>query len=479
MGRAYTWRCAIIASFGCVLYGYDSIIIASTFAQAGFLETFKPDATILGAFVSTYFAGTGLALPIGAYLCDKIGRRYTILCGAILGVIAGIMQAAASANALFFVGRIIGGAAVALSLVPVSIYQAEIAPPELRGAMVALQLTSLCAAGALGAWVGYATNFSSNISFAWRFPLALQAFPALLLILGVWFIPFSPRWLMMKKRNDEAKVVLQRLHSDHQDPLFWEKEYYQIRSQLNQDETEQSHRKWHQMFTDKKERKRLLIAVLAIVSGQSIGAQTIQQYQSVLYIGLGFQLRTILLMTGVFQLCLVAGGILCIVAIDRVGRRIMFLSGLAGTSVLLALFVVCTKYYGQTQDKAWARAGVAVIMLFAFWFGATYLCTPWTYATEVLPTRIRAPGAMFASFLGTCVTIIFSQTSPLAVEALTWKYAFIFIGCNIACFPVVYFYFPETKNLTLEEVNVLFGERVELSYDDVSKVEGREIIEVK
>jgi hypothetical protein len=84
---------------------------------------------------------------------------------------------------------------------------------------------------------------------------------------------------MMKGRNDEAKVVLQRLHSDHQDPLFWEKEYYQIISQLNQDERERSGRSWHQMFTDKKERKRLLIAVLTIVSGQSIGAQTIQQYQ--------------------------------------------------------------------------------------------------------------------------------------------------------------------------------------------------------
>ncbi|KAI8932244.1 hypothetical protein NX059_011123 [Plenodomus lindquistii] len=387
------------------------------------------------------------------------------------------MQAAASTNAVFFVGRALGGFSVAHALVPVPIYQAEIAPPHLRGAMVGLQLTVLAAAGAIGAWVGYAANFSSNLSFAWRFPLALQALPAIIIVIGVWFIPFSPRWLIMKGRHDEAKAVLQRLHDDHDDPTFWEKEFLQISAQLDLERREKVQRKWHQMFTNASERKRLLVTVVAQVSCQTIGAQTIQQYQSILYIGLGFSLRTILMMTAVFQICLSIGSVCCLFLIDRAGRRILFLSGLMGTSVLLALFVVCTKYYGETQNMAWARGGVAVVMLFIFWFGATYQSTPYTYATEVLPTKIRAPGMAFAVFLGTCVTIIFSQTSPLALEALTWKYALIFIGCNGAVLPIVYFFFPETKGLTLEGINAVFGETVELRLDDMSNSTSLEVFE--
>jgi MFS family permease len=101
-----------------------------------------------------------------AYLSDKISRRWTMLMTAVIGLIGAIMQASANTKALFFVGRVFGGVAAA-ALLPVATYQAEIAPPNLRGAMIGFQFLTLTVAGSIGAWIGYGTNFSSNLSFAW------------------------------------------------------------------------------------------------------------------------------------------------------------------------------------------------------------------------------------------------------------------------------------------------------------------------
>lgn len=274
----------------------------------------------------------------------------------------------------------------------------------------------------------------------------------------------------MKGRHEEAKTVLRRLHDDHKDSTFWEKEYLQIEAQLEVERAEKEGRSVYHILTNASERRRMLMAVLVIVSCQTLGAQTIQQYQvghtldgttrpllncfqAPLYTGLGFGTRMILLMTGVFQLCLNAGNFVNLFALDRVGRKFLFLAGLVSCSILLSMFIVCTKYYGETGSKAWGRAGVAVVMVFAFFFGATYMATPYAYATECLPTKIRAVGMGIAFFAGTGVTVIFSQTSPLAMEALTWKYAFVFIACNIVSFGLIWFYVPEVCSEHLPEIS--------------------------
>ncbi|KAL1858202.1 hypothetical protein VTK73DRAFT_7913 [Phialemonium thermophilum] len=475
MGRRYNWVCAAIAGSGSVLYGYDAAVIAGTFAQEGFLDYFQPSTSVLGAIGSVYFAGLILGLLFVSLLADRFGRKRTIQFGGVIGLVGAIFQAAPSSRllGLFFAGRVLAGMASGLMLTTVNIYQSEIAPPHLRGTMVAFQIVTLNFAGTLASWVGYACNFSSNPSFSWRFPIALQAVPAILLIIGCFYIPFSPRWLISKNRHDEAKAILQRLHDDHQDPTFWEKEYLQISAQLAVERKELETSSWSHMLTNFNELRRVLVAVAALTSVQTNGAQTIQVYQSVFYGGLGFSTRQQLLMSGIFGICNMSGGMTNLILIDRVGRRKLFLAGLFILSVWLGVFSACSAQYAQTGSSSWGKAGVAFVMIYIYSFGSTYASSPYAYAAEVLPTKNRAHGMSLALFSANALTLVFSQTAPIALADIGWKFNLVFIACNCFFFPVVYFFFPETKGMTLEEVNRAFGEKVEVELQDINDADAK------
>jgi len=128
-----------------------------------------------------------------------------------------------------------------------------------------------------------------------------------------------------------------------------------------------------------------------------------------------------------------------------------------------------------------------MVMIFIFFFGLTFNASPYAYAAEVLPTKIRANGMSIGLFVANGLTVMFSQTAPLALEAITWRFSFIFVGCNLFFFPIVYFFFPEvclypvlpliyiaitkifqTKGLTLEEVNGVFGDKIAMEMNEIS-----------
>jgi MFS family permease len=207
MGRRYNWLCAAVAGSGSMLYGYDSAIIASTyaspnslpcrtlvnesFAQPGFLARFQPSATVLGylplipfslplhgptnnsAIASTYFAGVLLGVVFCHLFADSIGRKRSIQVGGVIGLVGAIIQTCSYNIATFFVGRVFAGVASGIMLPVVNVYQAEIAPPHLRGAMVCLQLVLLASAGTLASWVGFACYHAANVEFQWYPPFSL------------------------------------------------------------------------------------------------------------------------------------------------------------------------------------------------------------------------------------------------------------------------------------------------------------------
>ncbi|KEF55567.1 uncharacterized protein A1O9_08317 [Exophiala aquamarina CBS 119918] len=320
-------------------------------------------------------------------------------------------------------------------LTTVNVYQAEIAPPHLRGTLVAFQIGTLNVAGALASWVGY----------AWDSLSPYNALPALMLIAGCFYIHFSPRWLMSKDQHAEAQQILQRLHDDHEDPTFWENEHLQISAQIAAEHQEQVNGKWHHMFTSAKEFRRVATAVAAMTSVPANGAQTIQVYQAVFYAGLGFSTRGTLLMAGIFGICNTAGGVTNLFLIDRTGRRKLFLSGLLILSVWLGVFAACSSKYAQTGLTTWGKAGISFVMVYIYCFGATFAASPYAYATEVLPTKIRAQGMALALFAANAVMLTFSQTAPIALKKIGRKFKFVFIASNIFFFVVVFFFFPEVS----------------------------------
>jgi len=275
MGRSYTLRCSVFATVGSLIYGYDSGIISTTLGQATFPAYFNhPSPNLTGAIVSTYSGGQGLGNLSGGYLGDKLGRKKTIWLASTLALIGAILQTAAVNITMFLVGRIMAGYAIGLVYAVSSIYNAEIAPPKIRGITVGLQTQMISIGYALANWVGVFGSFAAG-NAAWRIPLGIQCVPAVVLIIGLFWLPESPRWLVQNGKYEQARAVLRKLHAtetkstkndltltDQENGLenFADRELMQIREQVDF-ERETEVKSFWVLFTKPSYRRRLLLGV--------------------------------------------------------------------------------------------------------------------------------------------------------------------------------------------------------------------------
>ena len=293
MGKSYTLFCAAFATTGSLIWGYDSGIISTTLAQPTFFPYFNnPSKNMIGAIVSTYSGGCGIGNIAGGYLGDRLGRKKTIWVAAVLALIGGILQTAAVNVVMFLFGRIVGGLAIGLVYAVSSIYNAEIAPPRIRGLVVGLQSQLIAIGFALANWVGCFGAYNDGDA-AWRVPLGMQCIFAIVLIIGLFWLPESPRWLIQKGKCEEAHVVLQKLHSDEIDPEFYQREFDQIRVQVDF-EREVVIKSWLALFTKASYRYRLLLGIGLQVFLQTTGAAAINYYQTLLIEGVGIKGHNVL-----------------------------------------------------------------------------------------------------------------------------------------------------------------------------------------
>ncbi len=292
--RKYNLYCCVFATTGSLIYGYDSGIISTTLGQKTFPAYFNnPSDNLTGAIVSTYSGGQGLGNLAGGYLGDKLGRKRTIWLASTLALAGAILQTAAVNMPMFLVGRIIAGFAIGLVYAVASIYNAEIAPPKIRGVMVAMQTLLIASGYALSNWVGVFGSFASG-NAAWRIPLGIQCLPAVVLIIGLFWLPESPRWLLMQGRESEAQAVIMKLHEEESgDKTFAEREFNQMKQQIEY-EQEVSIKSWTQLFSKPSNRRRLLLGVLLQVFLQTTGVNVVNYYQTQIFSQIGIQGRNVL-----------------------------------------------------------------------------------------------------------------------------------------------------------------------------------------
>ena len=182
-----------------------------------------------------YSGGQGIGNLMGGYLGDALGRKKTIWLASTLALIGAVLQTASVNIEMFIVGRVIAGFAIGLVYAVSSIYNAEIAPPRIRGVIVGLQTQMISLGYASANWIGVFGSFAAG-NAAWRIPLGLQCLPACILIVGLFWLPESPRWLIQHGKYEEAHTVIKRLHEDTvgvDNAFFYEQEFNQIKQQID------------------------------------------------------------------------------------------------------------------------------------------------------------------------------------------------------------------------------------------------------
>jgi MFS family permease len=297
---------------------------------------------------------------------DKLGRRMTIQIGAFIALVGAVLQAAAQSLAMILVGRILAGWAVGLLSMSVPVYQTECADPKIRGLIVGLAQQMIGVGFIVSTWVGYGSHqVPDTSSFSWRFPLAFQAAPCVILLFGFIWLPESPRHLIETDRDDEALKVLRKLHHDGSNADWIEREYREIKMTIEAEKAVTASG-WRVMFTVPQWRIRLLHATLAQVFTQMTAVNVVGYYQTVMYENLGIVGNTNLLVTGIYN-CVgpLANFIFITFFLDRVGRRKPLLAGCAAIVVVfICEAVINSQFESSSGDRRHSLAIAGVFFIF-------------------------------------------------------------------------------------------------------------------
>ncbi|KAJ5621858.1 hypothetical protein N7528_005090 [Penicillium herquei] len=457
-GRYLNWAVTAASCQAFLLLGYDQGVMSGLVgANNEFGKQFgHPGTNMQGILTSIYDIGCAVGCLLAFVVGHKVGRKKMIMAGGAIMVIGTIILGSSYGRTQFLVGRVVTGFGNGINSSTVPTYQSEMARPERRGRLLSAQGTVTIVGLCIAYWIDYGLSFIES-PVQWRFPISFQAFFAVCLVLQMIALPDTPRWLCEQDRSDEAATILARLQiqqpADESTP-----EVVHLRRQIEtalEIESAGGPFQYRELLTGGKTQnlRRMILAGLVNVQQQFTGSNMINYYAPTVYenaVGLSRNLSLIL--SGCTSLSYLVGSIIPLWSMDVFGRRSSLMISAAGLSTCFILVAVLLSIGTQTC----AYAATAFIFLFQIFLGFGYLPVPWFYPSEITTTRIRARGQAFAGFVNWICVFIVVQVTPTAIDNISWKTFIIFACFCFAWIPMVFFFFPETKGLELEDVDHLF-----------------------
>jgi len=436
----YLVKSIIVGALGGLLFGFDTAVIAGTTHQL--TQVFNLSAGQLGFTVSIALWGTVIGAMFSGILGDKLGGRESLRILAAFYVISALGCAFAWSWPALLVFRFIGGLGIGGSSVLGPVYIAEIAPARWRGLLVGSFQINIV----IGILVAYLSNYLLGlVDFGmneWRWQLGVAALPALLFFIMLFGIPRSARWLVTKNRIPEAREVLDSLGSPD-----GASELDDIIASVHVDGVAHS-----EPLFQKKYLKPIYLAVTVAAFNQLAGINAILYYLNDIFGMAGFsKVSGDLQAVAVGAMNLLAT-FLAMTVIDRVGRKTLLLIG--GVGMVFCLSGVAAVFFTQQHQAMLVWLLVAYIGFFAISQGAVI----WVYISEVFPNRVRSKGQSLGSSTHWVMNAIIAFSFPVIAQRFGGAYPFVFFAAMMALmFFVVLFTFPETKGVTLEQMQHKLG----------------------
>lgn len=425
---------SMVVALGGFLFGFDTAVISG--AEKSIQQFWHLSVVEHGLTISIALIGTVIGSLLGARPSDMFGRKNTLYFVAAAYLLSSIGTALADNWHVFLVFRLLGGLGVGISSVTAPIYISEVSPADRRGRLVGLFQFNVV----LGILVSYLSNYliSQGGEASWRWMLGVQAFPSLLFLALIYFIPESPRWLILKKGETGRALEILRIIN----PLNCDQELASIKnSNLNAGSSNTS------LFSGQY-KTPVILAVLFAFFNQVSGINAIIYYAPRIFEMAGLGAHSSLLSTVGIGLINFIFTLLGINIIDKVGRRTLMLVGSFG--LIASLFLVAFTFYtGHFNGFAIPIYMMVFIAFFAFSQGAVI----WVFISEIFPNQVRAKGQTLGSSTHWVMAAIIAFCFPYLAESLGGAVTFSFFGTMMICQLVfVWKFMPETKGRSLEQI---------------------------
>jgi MFS transporter, SP family, galactose:H+ symporter len=434
--RYFVTIVAAISALSGLLFGYDTGVISGAilFVQEDFhLTTFQEEI-----LVSAVLLGAMIGAMVGGRLADRFGRRNMLVQVALLFIVGAVGTAFAPTLLWLSIGRVIVGIAIGIASFTAPLYISEISPPEVRGKLVSLNQLMIT----IGIVCSYLADYALASSRGWRWMFGLAAIPALVLLIGLMFVPESPRWYMSRSLRDKAHEVLTRIHR----PDVAESELADIETSLRQQQGG-----WTELLSARL-RPALIIGIGLAIFQQFTGINTVIYYAPTIFQFAGLQSHSAaILATAGVGIVNVLLTILAVRLLDSVGRRPLLLYGLVG--MILSLGVLGFAFISPNLSHALAWISVVCVMLYVASFAIGLGPVFWLMISEIYPLKIRGRAMAIATVAnwGSNLVVALTFLSLLRSFGRPWTF-WLYALVGVIAWIFVYRLVPETKGKTLEQI---------------------------
>ncbi|KAK5720377.1 hypothetical protein LTR17_015014 [Elasticomyces elasticus] len=449
----------IASCAGCafMLFGYDQGVFGSILGNDNFVKTFNhPSAVVEGQITATYDLGCFFGALAGMYFGATLGRVRALYWGCSILIVGAVLQTSAFSIAQMIVGRFVAGVGNGLNTCIVPVWLSETVKPGIRGRLITLALVLNQVGNVQAQWLNFGMSYIPTQAVSWRFPLAYQMFFALVTVAMLPWVVESPRWLIQKDRHGEARTVISRLLAEENDSQEVESMYRAITEAMKH-ENEESSRSWHILLQSDSlhSRRRVILGAGTQFMQQWGGINVINYYLPVVFGSLGVSRRLALILSGCNVINLMFSSAVGGLFIDRYGRvPLMFWGALV--QALCFAFVGIGLSQGGFE---WSAVAVAFVFGYFTTFGVTWIAVPWAYPAEVNTQRMRTTGAAIATATNWMNNYVVVLITPVAIQNIQWRFYILFAALNLAFAPIVWFFYVETKNVTLEAIDAIFEQQ--------------------
>ncbi|PQE07896.1 lactose permease protein [Rutstroemia sp. NJR-2017a WRK4] len=461
------YGCLLVAYLCGCLNGYDGSLMGGLNAMVSYQHYFHMSAagSSTGLVFAMYNIGSIPAVFVTGPVNDTWGRRAGMFTGAVIVIIGTCIQAPSTSHGMFLAGRFILGFGVSFCCVSAPCYVSEMAGFTIahgrelnQGQSSHLLIICRYIGSIVASWVVYGCRTLDG-NAAWRIPIWCQLISSGFVAIFVWWLPESPRWLMAQDNADEAVKVLARYHgegsSDHPLVLLQLKEMQQ---QIGHNDSDKRWWDYSELVNTHSARHRLICVLGMATFGQLSGNSVTSYYlpEMLLNAGIVSEQRQ-LLMNGIYSPICFVGAIAGARATDQIGRRPLLLYSIVFCSICFAIITGTSKIATQNINNiSAANTTIAFIYIFGFVFSFGWTALQSMYIAETLPSSTRAKGTAVGNFSSSVASTIIQYSSGPAFQNIHYYFYLVFVFWDLVEAAVIYFYWPETKGRTLEELAEVF-----------------------